>query len=111
MPESSAVYREPSMAERGLLEQLAARWADRPSEWVNRVRVRELEDGRMGSLRLAVGAEPQGQQAFGRQAAEYEFADSDGVKVIASLNLDQDGNPFELDVWRVDFSPTRKLRG
>ena len=64
----------------------------------------------MGSLRLVVGGQARESQVFGRRAAEYEFLDTDGVPVIASLNLDQDGIPFELDVWKVDFSPTERLR-
>ena len=36
--------------------------------------------------------------------AEIQFTDTDGVEVLASLNLDQDGKPFELDVWKTDFN-------
>jgi hypothetical protein len=105
MPERQPPFREPSKAERMLLDLLAARWSDGPPGWVEQVRVREMDDGGMGSLRLAVSAGTDASQTFGRRAVEYEFTDADGIKVIASLNLDQDGAPFELDVWKVNFAP------
>ncbi len=40
---------------------------------------------------------------FGRRASECQFTDEDGVEVLASLNLDQDGNLYELDIWKTDF--------
>lgn len=45
---------------------------------------------------------------MGRQAAEFQFKDFDGVDVICSLNVDFDNVPIELDIWKVDF--TRLLR-
>lgn len=35
--------------------------------------------------------------------------DQDGVDVIATLSLDNYGDLFELDVWKVDFSPVVSL--
>lgn len=46
---------------------------------------------------------------FGGQVAEYQFTDADGVEVLASLNVDQDGRPFELDMWKTDFSPLIRI--
>lgn len=103
------MFREPTKAERQILERLAGLWPDGPRDWVEQVRVQPLDDAGMGSLRLALRDEAGASQVFGRRAAEYEFTDTDGVKVIASLNLDQHGAPFELDVWKVDFTATTKL--
>jgi len=63
----------------------------------------------MGSLRLRVEGERTGAQRFGECAAEYSFVDCDGVQVIASLYLDEHGVPFELDMWKTDFSPLRRV--
>jgi len=41
--------------------------------------------------------------------AEYQFTDADGVEVLISLNVDADGRPFELDVWKTDFSPLVRM--
>jgi hypothetical protein len=101
--------RVPTNTERQLLQRLAELWAEGPQRWVDQVRVQALDDGAMGSLRLLLG-QPDAGQVFGRQVAEYQFTDTDGVKVIASLNVDQHGVPFELDVWKVDFTATNKLK-
>ena len=33
-------------------------------------------------------------------ASELQFVDADGAVVIASLNIGENGFPFELDVWK-----------
>ena len=70
-----------------------------------RTLVQEMKDGQMGSLRF-VGTDDH------RKAHEVIAArvlDSDGVPLEISLNLDQYGHLFELDIWKVDFSPLRRL--
>lgn len=59
----------------------------------------------MGSLRLRVRGQHEGAQRFVECVAEYSSEDSDGVPVIASLYLDQNALPFELDVWKTDYLP------
>lgn len=67
------------------------------------VRVQPMQDGAMGSLAFA----PLG-RAIGRAAAACEFLDADGTSVSAVLNLDSDGLPLELDVWKVSFAPLQR---
>jgi hypothetical protein len=62
--------------------------------------VEEMNDGEMGSLAFA----PLGRK-LGGSVSECQFWDSDGILVFAALNLDSDGQPLELDIWKVDFSP------
>jgi hypothetical protein len=50
------------------------------------------------------GASPSGRR-FGERVAEFCFEDADGIDVLVSLNVDQGGHPFELDVWKTDLSP------
>lgn len=95
----------PTVSQRRLLEILATRWRRHPANWVAEIMVRPLSDGGMGSLRLQMPGQSKGMQRFGDCVAEYSFEDTDGVEVIASLYLDEDGTPFELDVWKTDFSP------
>ena len=78
-------------------------------DWVRRVEVRSMDDGEMGSLELHI-PESSEERKFGGRVAELCIEDSDGVDVIVSLNVDQDMMPFELDVWKVDFSPVVSLR-
>lgn len=65
--------------------------------------VRPMSDGGMGSLAI----EPfDSSRKLGSSPAACHFYDLDGVPVSVELNLDQDGRPFEIDVWRVDFEST-----
>ncbi|MCL1960307.1 MAG: hypothetical protein FWG56_00665 [Desulfovibrionaceae bacterium] len=69
--------------------------------------VEEMDDGGMGSVRFcASDARP---RRLGEQLIEKEFVDSDGVPVMVTVNLDDRGNLFELDIWKVDFSPLRQF--
>ncbi|HVX57764.1 MAG TPA: hypothetical protein VHA37_08605 [Candidatus Saccharimonadales bacterium] len=70
--------------------------------WLDALFVKPMRDGGMGSLRI-LPEYPD--QSFGRRASDLRILDKDGVPVVVSLNLDSMGNPFELDVWKVDFSP------
>lgn len=58
----------------------------------------------MGGIRF-VG--PQS-RVFGRTLAEAQYVDSDGVLVSILVNADQDGQLFEVDFWKVDFSPLKR---
>lgn len=64
-----------------------------------------LDDGGMGSLRFSTAVDA---SRFGGNVAEIEFQDSDGVHVSAALYVDQYGNPFELDMFKADFSRLNK---
>jgi hypothetical protein len=39
---------------------------------------------------------------------DYQSADEDGIPVIFSLRLDGQGNLYEFDFWKVDFSKIRR---
>ena len=91
-----------SPEERTLVTFLLASKADvRP---VNDL-VQDMRDGGMGSLRFA-GPD---NRAYGRTLAQAEFRDADGVAVSPALHLDTDGELFELDIWKVDFSPLVRI--
>jgi hypothetical protein len=106
-----ALTREPTSAERQLIALLAERAKPPlsvPPRWLDDVLVMEMADGRMGSLRLILSSSAEHQQ-FGATVAEYSFEDEDGMSVLVSLNVDSHGLPFELDVWKKDFSPLIRL--
>jgi hypothetical protein len=71
--------------------------------------VEELEDGGMGSLRFyhADGRI----RSFGRELLDQVTVDSDGVPISVTVNVDEFGDLYELDVWKVDFSPTKRKLG
>lgn len=98
--------RKPSMQELKLIRFLVQK-AELELElgWDKKLIVTQLNDDGMGSLRL----EPQGLIRTNRKlesrVSEHIFKDTDGVDVIASLNLDTNKELFELDLWKTDFSP------
>jgi len=71
--------------------------------------VQEMSDGGMGGCICLSPAKTQDQRRFGRRIADLQFNDADGVAILASLNVDQDGDLYELDVWKTDFTPVRQL--
>jgi hypothetical protein len=103
--------REPTSAESVLLGFLATAHSSgsAPAPCVEGLRVADLDDGGMGSLRLIPCREVALDPVFGRQFSACSFKDSDGVLVIASLYLDQFDSPFELDLWKVDFGRLNRL--
>jgi hypothetical protein len=107
MSDESTQFRKPTDKERRLIAALVAKASDLtlPSGWLEMLEVQSLADGGMGSLRLLFPVLSAAPKAFGKQASEFVFEDVDGVKVIASLNVDSSGLPMELDLWKTDFSP------
>ena len=71
--------------------------------------VEPLRDGGMGSLRFVDPARDGSERRLGEVFAEGAFTDCDGVPVSFSVNLDEDGALFELDIWRVDFQTLQSL--
>lgn len=65
--------------------------------------VEEMLDGGMGSIRFI--DEHILQRHLGRTLRQAEYRDADGTLVLISIDSDQNGKLFELDFWKVDFSP------
>lgn len=84
----------------------------RATEWnrgpvnLRALRVSDMEDGGMGSLRFASGTN---HPRYGRTIAEGWFKDVDGMPVALALYLDREDDLFELDSWKVDFSSRLRL--
>ena len=102
--------RKPTKDEERLIELLVKTSSVIISDnWKDGLLVRPMDDGKMGSLYLF----PQGNLTEGRelgeQVSDFQFTDMDGIEVIASLNIDNAGNLFELDIWKTDFGILLKL--
>lgn len=110
--ESPQRSRRPTKGELRLLRALLNRIPSlipEQDDWLERLRVRPMADGEMGSLSLDVQPPSPGPRLFGRRVAELSFLDEDGVEVLASLDVDREGNPFEMDIWKTDFSPLHRI--
>jgi hypothetical protein len=66
--------------------------------------VRDMQDGGMGSIRVD---QPEA-RSFGKTVVEANCVDSDGVLISIAVNVDGRGDLFEVDFWKVDFSPLRR---
>ncbi|MFD2888296.1 DUF6984 family protein [Chitinophaga cymbidii] len=92
--------RKPSSQELRLIKFLVCRAVKPlPANWESDLMVQPMQDGGMGSLTLFRHGYAVGKREFGEWSSEYQFLDSDGVSDIASLNLDNNGELFELDMW------------
>jgi hypothetical protein len=97
---------KPSQQQERLIELLINKAdVNFPANWKDGLFIKPMEDGGMGSLYLFPKDSINKKRIFGKQVSEYQFSDTDGVQVIASLNVDQDGKLFELDIWKTDYSP------
>ncbi len=72
--------------------------------WKKDLMVSSIDVGESGSLNLFPDGKVSNNREFGDQISEYVFKDKDRVEVVASLNIDDKGNLFELDIWKADFS-------
>lgn len=67
------------------------------------LRVENMDDGGMGSLRFRRGA-----SITKFAVSEVFFIDEDGVLVTAVLNTTAEDQPVELDVWKVNSEPLKR---
>lgn len=70
---------------------------------LDKLKVVDADDGGMGGVRFQTGSSTG--RVFGSELARLTYVDVDGIPVSITLNLDSDGNLFELDFWKIDFSP------
>ena len=68
--------------------------------------VEDMLDGGMGSIRFT--DESGAERRLGEAIAEADYIDEDGVLVSIVLNTDTSGRLYEVDFWKVDFSPLRR---
>lgn len=85
--------------------------ADYPVLKKSELFVMPMYDGGMGSFTIFKSeTETRENRKFGKQISEYEFIDDDNIPVIVSLNVDQNNNLFEVDIWKADYSPVINLK-
>jgi hypothetical protein len=72
-------------------------------EEISRSRVIDMSDGGMGSIKFI---SPDG-RTLGVTLVEAHYSDIDGVPVSITVNADDQGRLYEMDFWKVDFSPLK----
>ena len=97
--------RRPTEKEINLLRLLIIKSEmDFSENWENNLLVSPMKDGEMGSLYLYPSGTFVTNRKFGKQVSEYQYKDQDGVDVMVALNIDDNNDLYELDIWKVDFS-------
>ena len=107
-------YRDLRAEERILVSfllQAAKKGEDYISEFFSETQCHDMNDGGMGSIRFVYHGETHSPDTrkFGGEMSSCHFTDDDGVLVSVALYADTSGIPFELDVWKVDFSPLIRI--
>jgi hypothetical protein len=98
-------------SEKALVQQLLRQTDQKVAspDTLDTVEVQEMSDGGMGSLYFVHRTKDAESRRFGKRVAELQFKDADGITIVASLNVDTDGDLFELDIWKTDFSSVMSL--
>ncbi len=73
------------------------------------LQVEEMTDGGMGSLYFVNAEKNRNERRLGKRICERQFSDSDSIPILVSVNVDEAGVLFELDIWKVDFSRVIKF--
>ncbi len=81
-------------------------YAERLLALLHTVEVAELNPGEVGNLRFTGR---QQDRRLGQRIANTQFLDEDGVMVFVSLYLDEGGELYELDYWKADDTPLRRI--
>jgi len=68
---------------------------------INSCKVRDMLDGGMGSVEFFYREK----KRLGGTLAEFQYTDIDDILVVITIYYDCDGNLYEIDFWKVDFSP------
>jgi hypothetical protein len=79
------------------------------NQQLEKLKVKDMNDSGMGSLLLFPSGEVDHKRDYGQTASEVEFRDADRTVVLASLNLDKNGDLFELDIWKTNFDRLHKI--
>jgi hypothetical protein len=74
---------------------------------LDEIQVEEMDDGGMGSLKVVVKGEDH--RVYSKDLASADLWDIDGVPVFISVDLDMNGDFYQLDVFKGDFSPLKKF--
>lgn len=101
-------FRPLNLPELGLLIYLlrGEPGAERLLPQLHAAEVAPLHSSGVGSLRFL---NPMPNRHLGEKIAGTQFLDEDGVPVLVALYLDQEGELYELDCWKADETPLRRI--
>ena len=74
---------------------------------LDKIGVTPYDDGGMGSLWFE-SITPFENRRMAKVLINKEFHDEDGMPILVGLIADEQGELYELDIWKADFSPVIK---
>ena len=72
---------------------------------LDNIKVMDMLESGMGSLYIISPLNKREDRKMNKAIVERQFNYIDGVPISVCINIDTEGNLFELDIWRVDFNP------
>ncbi|NII52784.1 hypothetical protein [Luteibacter sp. SG786] len=66
---------------------------------------RRVEDLRGDGVRSGFVLNKHADRDFDNLVSDVDFTDVDGIHVLASLFVDRNNNPYEVEIWKVDDTP------
>ena len=88
--------------EKEIIKYLLAHLPDKGHSYIIPFQVTQLDDGGMGSIQLSENSKHH------NDLIQMEYVDIDGQKVFVTLTENEYGELFDLDIWKVDFSPLKQ---
>jgi hypothetical protein len=96
------MQRSITLAEKDLIHNLVKRIPGNTKDYDIPSTVTQLDDGGMGSLRL-------NSDTYGRDLIQVRYTDIDSQSVLITLIEGATGVLYELEIWKVDFTPLKKF--
>jgi hypothetical protein len=97
------MQRQIRQEEKDLIAFMIAHLPEGKGNFVIPEQVNELADGGMGSLQINERG------AHYKDLTQMEYTDVDGQKALITLTENGNGELFDLDIWKVDFSTLKKF--
>lgn len=104
IPKSKLLRKLREEEKRLITDMLSEKIIDLTNAEIDSALVIDLNDGNMGSIRFIYDTD----STYQAQIASAEYADSDGAIVSIAINTNTQGNLYEIDFWKTDFSALLK---
>ena len=75
---------------------------NKPDSWMDSLLIMPMDDGGMGSYYIS-------DESYTQLASDILFKDEDSVEVLATLYVNSNGEPCEVDMWKMNYSRVKRI--
>lgn len=75
---------------------------NKPDSWMDSLLIMPMDDGGMGSYYIS-------DESYTQIASDILFKDEDSVEVLATLYVNSNGEPCEVDMWKMNYSRVKRI--